>query len=177
VAPTNYGTIKAFENQTSFVNYPGYATLEIPTPVTSEESRIARLGAISGAQFTGPFNTPDGLNDGYFVYSFDLTIAPPEFQYTYAKIYASYYALNLRIGVFVDCVGDANYAPDYVSVWSGSNVGGPLATSTFSELLPRNGTPKLVFFEFDILPSQDLVFFLWKKGSQPALACSGVIFD
>lgn len=137
-----------------FVNFGGYSDFRGP-----DGSAIYRQGALSVAVNAGPY-TPDNNPSSFFGIAMHFTVNA-----------GSYF----RVGFAVDSVGSGTYAPDYVSLYSGST------GTTISSLLTRDGNADMVFFNIDArgdLLSTNFDVALWQKsGTQSAAALSLATFD
>jgi hypothetical protein len=172
----NFDTIYGFvENRTiatnvaggdnaTEVNYPGYPI--VPANQLYPYADV-RLGATSVGCTNGPYNTPDGVNDGYYgtVLSFKVGSfgSNPDPQF-------GWWFWSIRIGLLVDSVNDPVYAPTYVSLAS------IVSKSVFSEKLVPNGIPKLVFFDIIGVPDTSFTVNLWRP-SPGVSALSTITFD
>jgi hypothetical protein len=137
-----------------FVNFGGYQVFRGPNG-----SDLYRQGALSVAVNGGPY-TPDNNPSSYFGIAMHFTVNA-----------GSYF----RVGFAVDSVGSGTYAPDYVSLYSGST------GTTISSLLTRDGSADMVFFNVDTRGDASSTNFdvaLWQKsGTQSAAALSLATFD
>jgi len=137
-----------------FVNFGSYSNYRGP-----DGSAIYRQGALSVAVNNGPY-TPDNNPSSFFGIAMHFTVNA-----------GSYF----RVGFAVDSVGSGTYAPDYVSLYSGST------GTTISSLLTRDGNADMVFFNIDargdILNTTFDVALWQKSGTQSAAALSLATFD
>jgi len=137
-----------------FVNFGAYSTYRGP-----DGSSLLRQGALSVAVNNGPY-TPDNNPSSYFGIAMHFTVNA-----------GSYF----RVGFAVDSVGSGTYAPDYVSIYSGST------GTKISSLLTRDGSADMVFFNVDTrgdAASTNFDVALWQKdGTQSAAALSLAAFD
>jgi hypothetical protein len=137
-----------------FVNFGAYSTYRGP-----DGSSLYRQGALSVAVNNGPYS-PDNIPGSYFGIAMHFTVNA-----------GSYF----RVGFAVDSVGSGTYAPDYVSIYSGST------GTKISSLLTRDGSADMVFFNVDTrgdAASTNFDVALWQKsGTQSAAALSLATFD
>ena len=137
-----------------FVNFGGYQLYRGPNG-----SDLYRQGALSVAANNGPY-TPDNNPASYFGIAMHFTVNA-----------GSYF----RVGFAVDSVGSGTYAPDYVSIYSGST------GTKISSLLTRDGSADMAFFDIDTRGdalSTNFDVALWQKsGTQSAAALSLATFD
>ena len=137
-----------------FVNFGAYSTYRGP-----DGSSLYRQGALSVAANNGPY-TPDNNPASYFGIAMHFTVNA-----------GSYF----RVGFAVDSVGSGTYAPDYVSIYSGST------GTKISSLLTRDGSADMAFFDIDTRGdalSTNFDVALWQKsGTQSAAALSLATFD
>jgi hypothetical protein len=138
----------------TFVNFNAYPTFLAPDGTTS-----IRQGALSVNVNGGPF---------------EISVAPGVLSYY--GIVASFTlnsAVDFRLGLVVDAVADAQYAPNFVGLYN--NVSGTVT----SGLLTRNAQPDMVFF--DIIGGtngQSFDIALWQtNGSQSVAALSLITYD
>jgi len=138
-----------------FVNFGGYSTYRGP-----DGSAIYRQGALAVAVNNGPYDTPAGMNSGYFGVAMHFTVDA-----------GSYF----RVGFAVDSLGSGTYAPDYVGLYSNST------GTTMSSLLTRDGSADMAFFDIDTRGdalSTNFDVALWQKsGTQGVAALSLATFD
>jgi hypothetical protein len=137
-----------------FVNFPAYSDFRAPNG-----SDIYNQGALSVPVSGGPYS-PEGIPSSYFGVAMRFTVNA-----------GSYF----RVGFAVDSVGSGTYAPDYVSIYSGST------GTKVSSLLTRDGNADMVFFDVDARGdslSTNFEVGLWQKsGTQSAAALSLATFD
>jgi len=141
----------------TYVNYGGYSITRGP-----DGSALYRQGFLSVAVNKNQTNnTPFGNNSGHFGEAFAFTMA-------------NHMGATFRIGVAVDAVGSADYAPDYVSLYSGST------GTVFSSQLTRNGSMDMAFFDVSAAAGESFVAAVWKltNNTNSAVAPFGLItFD
>lgn len=136
----------------NFVNFGGYAIYRGP-----DGSALYRQGGLSVPVSNGPYNTPEGSNNGYFGETLTFTLT---------------YSGTVRVGFAVDSVGSGSYAPDYVGIYS--NVTG----TVFSTKLTRDGSPDMAVFDIINPTGQTFTVAQWQlNGTQSASAMSLVTFD
>jgi hypothetical protein len=138
-----------------FVNFGGYSTYRGP-----DGSAIYRQGALAVAVNNGPYDTPAGMNSGYFGIAMHFTVNA-----------GSYF----RVGFAVDSLGSGTYAPDYVGLYSNST------GTIMSSLLTRDGSADMTFFDIDTRGdalSTNFDVALWQKnGTQGVAGLSLATFD
>ncbi|MEY3479283.1 MAG: hypothetical protein RIQ71_58 [Verrucomicrobiota bacterium] len=136
----------------TFVNFGGY-----PTFLGPDGSTIYRQGSLSVAANQGPYNTPSGDGNGYFGEAFAFTMG----------MSATY-----RVGITVDTAANGTYAPDYVSIYTGST------GTVYSAQLVRNGTVDMAVFEIDALAGENFTAAVWQLAGTQSVAPFGLItFD
>jgi hypothetical protein len=137
----------------SFVNFGAYPTFLGPDGTTS-----VRQGALSVNVNGGPFVMAVSGVSSWFGIAATLTLNS---------------AVDFRLGLVVDAVADAQYAPNFVGLYN--NVSGTVTSS----LLARDGQPDMVFF--DIIGGtngQSFDIALWQtNGSQSVAALSLITYD
>ena len=135
-----------------YVNFNNYAIYRGPNGST-----FYTQGGLSVPVNQGPYNTPSGTNNGYFGVTSEFTLT---------------YSGTVRVGIAVDSVGDARYAPNYVGIYSS-------ATGTvYSSALTRNGTPDMAVFDIVNPAGQTFTVSQWQlAGTQSASAMSLMTFD
>jgi autotransporter-associated beta strand protein len=138
----------------TLVNFGGYQTFRGP-----DGSTLYRQGGLSVSVNNGPFNTPSGNNNGYFGSAFSLTMA-------------SNMGADFRLGIAVDTVGSAQFAPDYVSLFN-SGTG-----SVYSTQLSRDGNADMAFFDITASAGESFSAALWQlAGTQSVAVFSLITFD
>jgi hypothetical protein len=135
-----------------FGNFDGYSTY-----LGSNGSTEYRQGGLWVSVVNGPFNSPTGENSGYFGEVLQFTLGA---------------SAKFRIGLGVDSIADANYAPNYVGIYNSST------GTMFSTALNRDGTPDMVFFDITGSAGDAFTVALWQNtDSQSFAALSLVTFD
>jgi hypothetical protein len=136
----------------TFVNFGGY-----PAYLGNDGSTEYRQGGLSVSVGNGPNDSPAGADASYFGEVLQFTLDE---------------RAKFRIGLAVDSVADANYAPNYVGIYNSST------GSVFSAALTRDGTPDMVFFDITGNAGDTFTIALWQNtGSQSFSALSLVTFD
>ena len=137
----------------TFVNFGPYPIFRGPNG-----SALYRQGALSVSVNNGPFNSPAGNNASFFGEALQFTVTSP----------GSY-----RVGLVLDAVADAAFAPNYVGLYN------PVIGQTvFSTALVRDGTPDMVFFDVTAKAGDTFTVGLWQNtGTQSVAALSMVTFD
>jgi hypothetical protein len=131
----------------TFVNFGGYADYRGP-----DGSTLYRNGALSVAVNNGPFNSPAGSDASYFGIAMSFTLNS---------------TANFRLGLAVDSVGSATFAPNYISI------GG-----VFSDALTRDGSADMAFFDIQGTSGDTFNVALWQNaGTQSVAALSLVTYD
>jgi hypothetical protein len=134
-----------------YVNFNSYAIYVGPNG-----SSLYTQGALSVPVNQGPF-APGGIPNSYFG-------ATATFSLTYSG--------TVRVGIAVDSVNSATYAPNYVSLYSN-------ATNTIvSSALTRDGVPDMAVFDIVNPAGETFTLAQWQTvGTQSASAMSLVTFD
>jgi len=136
----------------TFVNFGGY-----PAYLGNDGSTEYRQGGLSVSVGNGPNDSPAGADASYFGEVLQFTLDE---------------RAKFRIGLAVDSVADANYAPNYVGIYNSST------GSVFSAALTRDGTPDMVFFDITGNAGDTFTVALWQNsGGQSVAALSLVTFD
>ena len=136
----------------AFVNFGGYSTY-----LGSDGSTEYRQGGLSVSVGNGPHDSPAGTDASYFGGVLQFTLGG---------------SAKFRIGLAVDSVGDAIYAPNYVGIYNAST------GTVFSAALTRDGTPDMVFFDITGNEGDTFTVALWQNtGSQSVAVLSLVTFD
>ncbi len=136
----------------TLVNFDGY-----PTYLGSDGSTVYRQGGLSVSVGNGPHDSPAGAGASYFGEVLQFTLGA---------------SAKFRIGLAVDSVADANYAPNYVGIYNAST------GTKFSAALIRDGTPDMVFFDIEGNAGESFTVGLWQNtGSQSVAVLSLVTFD
>jgi hypothetical protein len=136
----------------TFVNFGGY-----PAYLGNDGSTEYRQGGLSVSVGNGPNDSPAGADASYFGEVLQFTLDE---------------RAKFRIGLAVDSVADANYAPNYVGIYNSST------GSVFSAALTRDGTPDMVFFDITGNAGDTFTIALWQNtGSRSFSALSLVTFD
>ena len=136
----------------AFVNFGGY-----PSYLGNDGSTEYRQGGLSVSVRNGPYDSPTGADASYFGEVLQFTLDE---------------RAKFRIGLAVDSVADANYAPNYVGIYSAST------GSVFSAALTRDGNPDMVFFDIEGNAGDSFTVGLWQNtGSQSVAVLSLVTFD
>ena len=138
----------------SYVNFGGYPIVRGP-----DGSALYRQGSLSVSVNQGAYNTPSGSNNGYYGDAFSFTMG--------ANMGATF-----RIGVGVDTAGNGSYAPDYVSLYSGST------GTVYSSQLARNGSMDMAFFDVTAAAGESISAAVWQLAGSQSVAPFGLItFD
>jgi hypothetical protein len=128
-----------------------------PTYLGSDGSTVYRHGGLSVSVGNGPHDSPAGAGASYFGEVLQFTLGA---------------SAKFRIGLAVDSVADANYAPNYVGIYNAST------GTEFSAALIRDGTPDMVFFDIEGNAGESFTVGLWQNtGSQSIAVLSLVTFD
>ena len=136
----------------TFVNFGGYSTY-----LGSDGSTEYRQGGLSVQVENGPYDSPAGESSGSYGEVLQFTLDE---------------RAKFRIGLAVDSVADANFAPNYVGIYNAST------GTVFSAVLNRDGTPDMVFFDITGNAGDAFTVALWQNtGSQSVAALSLVTFD
>jgi hypothetical protein len=136
----------------AFVNFGGY-----PSYLGNDGSTEYRQGGLSVSVVNGPYDSPAGTDASYFGEVLQFTLDE---------------TAKFRIGLAVDSVADANYAPNYVGIYNAST------GSVFSAALTRDGTPDMVFFDITGNAGDTFTIALWQNtGSRSVAVLSLVTFD
>ena len=136
----------------AFVNFGGY-----PSYLGNDGSTEYRQGGLSVSVVNGPYDSPAGTDASYFGEVLQFTLDE---------------SAKFRIGLAVDSVADANYAPNYVGIYNAST------GSVFSAALTRDGTPDMVFFDITGNAGDTFTIALWQNtGSRSVAVLSLVTFD
>jgi hypothetical protein len=131
----------------NFVNFSGYADYRGP-----DGSTLYRNGALSVSVNQGPFNSPAGSNASYFGIAMSFTLNS---------------TANFRLGLAVDSVGSATFAPNYISI------GG-----VFSDALSRDSNADMAFFDIQGTSGNTFEVALWQNaGTQSVAALSLITYD
>jgi hypothetical protein len=136
----------------TFVNFGGYSTY-----LGSDGSTEYRQGGLSVQVENGPYDSPAGLGASYFGEVLQFTLGA---------------SAKFRIGLAVDSVAGADYAPNYVGIYNSST------GTVYSSALTRDGTPDMVFFDITANPGDTFTIALWQNtGGQSVAVLSLVTFD
>jgi hypothetical protein len=136
----------------TFVNFGGY-----PAYLGNDGSTEYRQGGLSVSVGNGPNDSPAGADASYFGEVLQFTLDE---------------RAKFRIGLAVDSVADANYAPNYVGIYNAST------GTVFSAALTRDGTPDMVFFDITGNAGDTFTIALWQNtGSRSVAVLSLVTFD
>ena len=136
----------------AFVNFGGY-----PSYLGNDGSTEYRQGGLSVSVVNGPYDSPAGTDASSFGEVLQFTLDE---------------SAKFRIGLAVDSVADANYAPNYVGIYNAST------GSVFSAALTRDGTPDMVFFDITGNVGDTFTVALWQNtGSQSVAVLSLATFD
>jgi VCBS repeat-containing protein len=136
----------------TFVNFGGYST-----HLGSDGSTEYRQGGLSVQVENGPYDSPAGESSGSYGEVLQFTLDE---------------RAKFRIGLAVDSVADANFAPNYVGIYNAST------GTVFSAALNRDGTPDMVFFDITGNGGDTFTVALWQNtGGQSVAALSLVTFD
>ncbi len=136
----------------NFVNFGGYAIYRGP-----DGSAFYRQGGLSVPVSNGPYNTPEGSNNGYFGETLTFTLT---------------YSGTVRVGLAVDSVGSGSYAPDYVGIYSNST------GTVYSSKLTRDGSPDMAVFDIVNPNGQTFTVAQWQlQGTQSVSVLSLATFD
>ena len=136
----------------TFVNLGGYSTY-----LGSDGTTVYRQGGLSVSVGNGPYDSPAGTEASYFGEVLQFTLGA---------------SAKFRIGLAVDSVADANYAPNYVGIYNAST------GTVFSAALTRDGTPDMVFFDITGNAGDAFTVALWQNtGSRSVSVLSLVTFD
>ena len=136
----------------TFVNLGGYSTY-----LGSDGTTVYRQGGLSVSVGNGPYDSPAGTEASYFGEVLQFTLGA---------------SAKFRIGLAVDSVADANYAPNYVGIYNAST------GTVFSAALARDRIPDMVFFDITGNAGDTFTVALWQNtGSQSFSALSLVTFD
>jgi hypothetical protein len=136
----------------TLINLGGYSTY-----LGSDGSTVYRQGGLSVSVGNGPYDSPSGTDASYFGEVLQFTLDE---------------RAKFRVGLAVDSVADANYAPNYVGIYNAST------GTVFSAALTRDGAPDMVFFDITGNAGDAFTVALWQNtGSQSVAVLSLVTFD
>jgi len=141
-----------FGKEGKYVNFSGYPPFKDPN-----NSQFVRNGGISVNVNNGLFDSPSGTSSAHYGVAVDLIFNGGGLW---------------RVGIAVDTVATGQYAPDYVAAFA-------YPTNTvFSTQLARQGSPKLVLFNFNATPGGYANISMWQlNGTQSVSAFSLITFD